>query len=298
MRRTPAATPVSLTILNSPISLVLRTCVPPHSSTESPGIVTTRTTSPYFSPNSAIAPARDRFLRTPSARARTGTPPRCRGSRAVSISLSCSGLSGPWCVKSKRRRSGATSDPAWCTCSPSTLAQRRVQQVRRRVIALGVAAPVASARARPPRPNAMSPVSLPTAAVRPSIFAHRRRRRASPSPTISPLIGDLPARLGVERRLAQQHGDAPVVEAPHGGDLRLDLDACRSRRTSSSAVRRPPSSRPALRHAGRRPPSSSAPTPSLLRLALLLRLASAAARAPPRTPRCRPCSRARAPSAR
>jgi len=56
MRRTPAATPLSDTMRMSPISAVLRTCVPPHSSTESEGISTTRTTSPYFSPNSAIAP--------------------------------------------------------------------------------------------------------------------------------------------------------------------------------------------------------------------------------------------------
>ncbi len=39
------------------MSPVARTCVPPHSSTLKPGIDTTRTWSPYFSPNSAIAPA-------------------------------------------------------------------------------------------------------------------------------------------------------------------------------------------------------------------------------------------------
>jgi hypothetical protein len=43
--------------LKSPISAVLRTCVPPQSSVEKPGTETTRTTSPYFSPKSAIAPA-------------------------------------------------------------------------------------------------------------------------------------------------------------------------------------------------------------------------------------------------
>ena len=32
------------------------TCVPPHSSTEYSPTSTTRTKSPYFSPNSAIAP--------------------------------------------------------------------------------------------------------------------------------------------------------------------------------------------------------------------------------------------------
>ena len=39
------------------MSPVARTCVPPHSSTLKPGIDTTRTRSPYFSPKSAIAPA-------------------------------------------------------------------------------------------------------------------------------------------------------------------------------------------------------------------------------------------------
>ena len=39
------------------MSPVARTCVPPHSSTLKPGTDTTRTRSPYFSPNSAMAPA-------------------------------------------------------------------------------------------------------------------------------------------------------------------------------------------------------------------------------------------------
>ncbi|CFW04017.1 Uncharacterised protein [Bordetella pertussis] len=37
------------------MSPVRRTCVPPHSSREKP-MSSTRTVSPYFSPNSAIAP--------------------------------------------------------------------------------------------------------------------------------------------------------------------------------------------------------------------------------------------------
>jgi hypothetical protein len=35
---------------------VLSTCIPPHSSIENGAILTTRTISPYFSPNNAIAP--------------------------------------------------------------------------------------------------------------------------------------------------------------------------------------------------------------------------------------------------
>ena len=44
-------------MMNGPMLPVARQCVPPQSSTENPGTVTTRTRSPYFSPNSAIAPA-------------------------------------------------------------------------------------------------------------------------------------------------------------------------------------------------------------------------------------------------
>ena len=63
MRRTPAATPESESTEISPMSPVLRTCVPPQSSTDQPSVLplpspiaTTRTSSPYFSPNSARAP--------------------------------------------------------------------------------------------------------------------------------------------------------------------------------------------------------------------------------------------------
>ena len=55
--RTPAATAVSEVILNNPSSPVCPTCVPPQSSTlYAASMVTTRTTSPYFSPKSAVAP--------------------------------------------------------------------------------------------------------------------------------------------------------------------------------------------------------------------------------------------------
>src|SRR3970040_2331299 len=55
MRRTPAATPDSPWKWNRPICPVVRTWVPPHSSRDTPGTSTTRTRSPYFSPNSAMA---------------------------------------------------------------------------------------------------------------------------------------------------------------------------------------------------------------------------------------------------
>ena len=57
MRRAPEPTELSDVITNGPISAVQRTCVPPQSSREKPGISTTRTSSPYFSPKSIIAPS-------------------------------------------------------------------------------------------------------------------------------------------------------------------------------------------------------------------------------------------------
>ena len=53
--RIPAATADSEVILKMPIFPVAGTCMPPHNSTESPNFIT-RTASPYFSPNKAIAP--------------------------------------------------------------------------------------------------------------------------------------------------------------------------------------------------------------------------------------------------
>ena len=55
IRRTPAETELSDRILKKPICPVAGTCVPPHSSTDSPYLIT-RTRSPYFSPKIAKAP--------------------------------------------------------------------------------------------------------------------------------------------------------------------------------------------------------------------------------------------------
>ncbi len=57
MRRTLAPTDDSLVIFKKPISAVLFTWQPPHSSRERSPASTTRTTSPYFSPNKPVTPA-------------------------------------------------------------------------------------------------------------------------------------------------------------------------------------------------------------------------------------------------
>ena len=118
MRRTPEATPRSDTMRKPPISPVLRTWQPPQSSRLNPGTSTERTRSPYFSPNSAMAPCA-----IASAYGRSSilvaTARETQSRTASSIASRSSSVSGRSNVKSKRRRSGCTSDPAWRTPSPS-----------------------------------------------------------------------------------------------------------------------------------------------------------------------------------
>ena len=53
---TPEPTAVSCRMRKGPTSPVCARCVPPQSSREKSSMLTTRTVSPYFSPNSAMAP--------------------------------------------------------------------------------------------------------------------------------------------------------------------------------------------------------------------------------------------------
>ena len=118
MRRTPAATPDSATILNRPMSPVALTCVPPHSSWVLP-MLSTRTVSPYFSPNSIIAPV---FCASSIDISCATVPalPRISALTIASIWRICASVTGALCAKSKRVRSGVTSEPFCCTCVPST----------------------------------------------------------------------------------------------------------------------------------------------------------------------------------
>ncbi len=92
--------------------------VPPQSSRAYSPTSTTRTWSPYFSPNSAIAPIR---------RASSCVVTNARTSRSASaISLICCSTSASTLTgtadgeaKSNRKRPGALSEPAWVADSPS-----------------------------------------------------------------------------------------------------------------------------------------------------------------------------------
>ena len=111
MRRTPEATLPSLLMRKRPTLAVLSRCVPPQNSMDTSPISTTRTTSPYFSPNMATAPF---FFASSmgSTSVTTGMPRRIASLTKVSTASSCSGVMDSKCVKSKRRRSGSTREPA------------------------------------------------------------------------------------------------------------------------------------------------------------------------------------------
>ena len=128
MRRTPAATFSSPRITNAPMSPVRRTCAPPHSSmlltgcpaySTLPPTRTTRTVSPYFSPNSAVAPAAFASAMGISCHVTGKFALTQRLTSSSTAAISGAARAEP-CEKSKRRRSGATSDPFCATPSPST----------------------------------------------------------------------------------------------------------------------------------------------------------------------------------
>mmetsp|Transcript_40443 Transcript_40443/g.89848 ORF Transcript_40443/g.89848 Transcript_40443/m.89848 type:complete len:325 (-) Transcript_40443:1353-2327(-) len=119
MRLMPDAMPLSLSTLKDPISDVLRTWVPPHSSMDTPGTSTTRTTSSYFSPNMAVAPAA-----LASSRAMTcvlrGVASDTQMLMRRSTSDTSEGVMGRGRLKSNLSLSNVTSEPCWQVSGPST----------------------------------------------------------------------------------------------------------------------------------------------------------------------------------
>ena len=189
----------------APISAVERTCVPPQSSREKPSISTTRTSSPYFSPKSIIAPS----LRASSigvTNVRTGI-----ASKTFSLT-----------IRSTRSRSSARERLRMREVEAQLvgphrrarllhvvaehLAQRRVQQVRRRVVRHRREAH----RPRRRRARTRSPAAKPSPARRRAPGRRRsgspRRtssRRRSPRGSSSPASVTWPPPAGIERRLAR-----------------------------------------------------------------------------------------------
>ena len=77
-------------------------------------MATTRTSSPYFSPNSARAPD-PMASSTPIRRVVTGAFASTMSLARSSTRSISAALIGLWCEKSKRSRSGATSEPFCAT---------------------------------------------------------------------------------------------------------------------------------------------------------------------------------------
>ena len=119
MRRTPAATELSLMIRTIPILPVADTCVPPQNSIELPNW-TTRTSSPYFSPNKAIAPSSLAFSIGRLRYSVKGIFSRILVLTKCSTSRSCSSVTFWKWEKSKRKDSGVTKEPFCSTCVPNT----------------------------------------------------------------------------------------------------------------------------------------------------------------------------------
>ena len=111
----PAATPVSETILNNPISPTLDTWVPPQSSLENSPAATTLTLSPYFSSNndslaSSIVISLVSTVSTSIILSLT---------KSSTFWISSAVIAWKW-VKSNLNLSLSTKEPAWWTWDPTT----------------------------------------------------------------------------------------------------------------------------------------------------------------------------------
>ena len=158
MRRTPAATPDSETTFSRPMSPVARAWVPPQSSFEkSPKRDDAHEVAVLLAEHRDGA-GRDRLavghlLDHAPARSRAIQP-----FTRSSIVSSCSRVTGASWLKSKRRRPGVTSEPRCVALCAEHLAQRRVQQVRARVVAHGAER---GASSRPPAARGWSTCTSP-----------------------------------------------------------------------------------------------------------------------------------------
>ena len=118
MRRRLAPIEASPSTCTGPTWLPWPTWVPPHSSREKSPTSTTRTTEPYLSPNSEIAPAASASARLPCQTLTSGSARSWRLTAASISARRSAGTAWKW-AKSKRSRPASTSEPCWRACSPS-----------------------------------------------------------------------------------------------------------------------------------------------------------------------------------
>ncbi len=220
-RRMPAAMPVSSTILKKPMSPVRFTCVPPQSSVEKSPMPITRTSSPYFSPKSAIAPRLDGFVVLHDARRDFDVAPDL----VVHEHLDLADLRGRHrlVVREIEARPLRIDERAFLlNVRAEHLAQRRVHEMRRGMVP------------RRPRPRAGIDVCV-------HLVADPQPPRAQTALVAEHLGLDL---LGVldDERAARAHELAAVA----------DLTSRLRRRTACDRARRRPPRRPrSLRRACR-----------------------------------------------
>ena len=189
-------------------------------------MVSTRTLSPYFSPNNATAPLGDSV----PVRHFLGDDGRVLADPLVDqVSMLRSSVSetGAGWLKSKRSRSGATSEPFCSTCPPSVSRRGRMQEVRRRVVQDRLAAArcvhlgddtVAPAQGAP---RHRTVVQVLAAALGRVLHAERRAVGAAQHAPIA----DLAAGLGVERRgVEQDDAGLAFFEGIDGGALLEQAD--------------------------------------------------------------------------
>ena len=208
-------------ITNAPISAVERTWVPPHSSRETSGISTTRTCSPYFSPNSMVAPS--------SRACGCVVTKMCSGWFCDDVLVHDRLDPGDLRRRSSARRGGSrtaacrgpTYDPAWATWSPST--SRRAACSRWVAVWLAIVGRRASGV--DVRAHALAGMQLAVlepgdhdlVVVDPDDVLDHRAGRVGLDPAA---IGDLAPAASVERRLAQLDQRRAVAAVVDGADLR------------------------------------------------------------------------------
>ncbi len=201
------------------------------------------------------------------------------------------------CVKSKRRRSGATSEPACFTCVPDDLAQRRVQRGASRCGCAGSRsrrADVDLGPRRAPRRRARRTRSRTRWTIEPADRPlHVRARPLGPRPVDdAPGVPDLAAGLGVERRGRRARArlpdprparstGRPVQQQRHDRRTPSSRGRSRSRRTRVRVPRGQLAAAPPASAPSRRPST----TPALARAAAPSRPRSRPRRVDARAPR-------------
>ena len=198
-----------------PTSAVLATWVPPQSSRETSSTSTTRTHSPYFSPNSAIAPSRSASARSMFSQ-RTGRLALIHSLTRSSIARSSSGAERLAVGEVEAQLVGPDGGAGLAHVGAEPLAQRRVQEVGRGVVAHRRVARLAVDLGLDRAPGFGSPrrLDLQRLVLADPVDVEDPRLAAVPAQHAG--VGDLAAALGVEGALLELDQGAAVVALDRG----------------------------------------------------------------------------------